>query len=309
MLTIETLKSNDALNGLTDEQFSAIATMSQADEQTVIDTRIGQLHGQYEADVLAVTGISKNSGEKAYEYNKRVLSALKQNADKVVTMETELNTAKANLAKVQKALEDGSQDATLKQQLNDAKTRAEGLETQLSKLKATSAAEKVQLKQQYDNARINMAIDNAMSGYSFKDGITEPLQKALMAQAKAEILSRGKAEIDDNGTVIFRNADGTVLTNNKNALKPYTIPELLAESSIKDALQLNSGGGGGTKEPDIHRETGADISIVGARTQVEADEMIAKALMAQGLTADSNEYHEKFAEIRKAQNVSTLPLT
>ena len=308
MLTIETLKSNSALSGLTDEQFSAIAAMSQADEQTVIDTRIGQLHGQYEADVLAVTGVSKNSGEKAYEYNKRVLSALKQNADKVATMETELNTAKADLAKAQKALEDGSQDATLKQQLNDAKTRAEGLETQLSKLKATSAAEKVQLKQQYDSARINMAIDNAMSGYKFKDGITEPLQKALMAQAKTEILNRGKAEIDDNGTVIFRNADGTVLTNSKNALKPYTISELLAESSIKDALQLTSGSGGGTREPGAGKGTGVGVSIIGARTQVEADEMIAKALMTQGLTADSNEYHEKFAEIRKAQNVSALPL-
>ena len=309
MLTIENLKSNSMLSGLTDEQFAAIATMSEADEQTVIDTRIGQLHGQYEADVLATTGIQKNSGEKAYEYNKRVLSALKQNADKVATMETELNTAKADLAKTQKALEDGSQDATLKQQLKDAKTRAEGLETQLSELKATSAAEKVQLKQQYDGARINMAIDNAMSGYKFKDGITEPLQKALMAQAKAEVLSRGKAEIDDNGTVIFRNADGTVLTNNKNALKPYTISELLAESSIKDALQLTSGGGGGTKEPGAGGGTGTGISVVGARTQVEADEMIAKALMTQGLTADSNEYHEKFAEIRKAQNVSALPLT
>lgn len=309
MLTIENLKTNSMLSGLTNEQFAAIATMSEADEQTVIDTRIGQLHGQYEADVLAATGIQKNSGEKAYEYNKRVLSALKQNADKVATMETELNTAKADLAKAQKALEDGSQDATLKQQLKDAKTRAEGLETQLSELKATSAAEKVQLKQQYDDARINMAIDNAMSDYKFKDGITEPLQKALMAQAKAEVLSRGKAEIDDNGTVIFRNADGTVLTNNKNALKPYTISELLAESSIKDALQLTSGGGGGTKEPDQNGKTGASVSIVGARTQVEADEMIAKALMTQGLTADSNEYHEKFAEIRKAQNVSALPLT
>ena len=46
MLTIETLRANAALNGLTDEQFNAIATMSQADEQTVINTRIGQLHGQ-----------------------------------------------------------------------------------------------------------------------------------------------------------------------------------------------------------------------------------------------------------------------
>lgn len=308
MLTIDTLKANAALSGLTDEQISTISALSQADEQTVIDTRIGQLHGQYEADVLSITGISKNNGEKAYEYNKRVLSALKQNADKTTSMEAELNTAKADLAKAQKALEDSSQDSVLKQQLQDAKSRAEGLEMQLSELKATSSAERVRLKQEYDNARINMAIDNAMSGYTFKDGITEPLQKALMAQAKAEVLARGNAEIDEKGTIIFRNADGTVLTNSKNALKPYTITELLAESSIKDALQVISRAGGGTTEPSRNRNQNTTISIAGARTQVEADEMIARALMAQGLTADSSEYHTKFAEARKNENVAALPM-
>ena len=309
MLTIENLKSNSLLSGLTDEQFAAIATMSEADEQTVMDTRIGQLHGQYEADVLAVTGIQKNSGEKAYAYAKRVLGALKENADKAVNLTEQLNTAKSDLAKAQKALEEGSQDATLRQQLKDAQKQVTGLQEQLANTQREAAAQKAQLKNEYDNARINMAIDAAMSGYKFKDGITEPLQKALIAQAKSEVLSRGKAEIDDKGTVIFRNADGTVLTNNKNAFNPYTISELLAESSIKDALQLTSGGGGGTREPAHGGATITSVSIAGARTQVEADEMIAKALMTQGLTADSNEYHEKFAEIRKAQNVSALPLT
>lgn len=309
MLTIETLKANAALNGLTDEQFNAIATMSQADEQTVINTRIGQLHGQYEADVLSVTGIQKNNSEKAYDYTKRVLGAMKENADKVAGLTEQLNTAKADFAKAQKALEDGSQDATLKQQLKDAQKQVTGLQEQLANTQREAAAQKVQLKKEYDDARINMAIDTAMSGYKFKDGITEPLQKALMAQAKAEVLTRGKAEIDDKGVIIFRNEDGTILTNSKNAMNPYTITELLGESSIKDALMVQGGTGGGTGEPGGQGGNQSTIiSIAGARTQVEADEMIAKALMARGFTNDSAEFQTQFTEARKAQNVAALPI-
>lgn len=309
MLTIETLRANAALNGLTDEQFNAIATMSQADEQTVINTRIGQLHGQYEADVLSVTGIQKNNGEKAYDYTKRVLGAMKENADKVAGLTEQLNTAKADLAKAQKALENGLQDATLKQQLKDAQKQVTDLQEQLANTQREAAAQKVQLKKEYDDARINMAIDTAMSGYKFKDGITEPLQKALMAQAKAEVLARGKAEIDDKGVIIFRNEDGTILTNSKNAMNPYTITELLGESSIKDALMVQGGTGGGTGEPGGQGGNQSTIiSIAGARTQVEADEMIAKALMARGLTNDSAEFQTQFTEARKAQNVAALPI-
>ena len=283
--------------------------MSAADEQTVINTRIGQLHGQYEADVLSVTGVAKNSGEKAYEYNKRVLTVMKENSDKLTSLQEELKMAKADLKKAQDALSSGSHDAALKQQLSDAQKQVTGLQKQLATEQANAAAQRVQLKAEYDNARINAAIDAAMSGFKFKDGITEPLQKALLAQAKAEVLQRGKAEIDDKGTIIFRDANNAFLTNSKNALNPYTIQELLAETSIADAVITKAGAGGGTGEPNNTGNTSSSqISIAGARTQIEADEMIAKSLMSNGLTADSSEYQTKFAEVRKEQNVAALPL-
>ena len=46
MLTIEMLRQSSALAGLTDAQFTAIAEMSKNDENTVIGTKIGALHGQ-----------------------------------------------------------------------------------------------------------------------------------------------------------------------------------------------------------------------------------------------------------------------
>ena len=70
MLTVEMLRQNTSLAGLTDAQLTAIATMSQNDENTVIGTRIGALHGQYDADILSITGIKKNDGEKvSYTYD------------------------------------------------------------------------------------------------------------------------------------------------------------------------------------------------------------------------------------------------
>ena len=63
MLTIEMLRQNASLTGLTDAQLTAIAEMSRNDENTVIGTKIGALHGQYDADILGITGLKKNDGE------------------------------------------------------------------------------------------------------------------------------------------------------------------------------------------------------------------------------------------------------
>ena len=51
MLTIEMLRQSSALTGLTDDQLNAIAEMSRNDENTVIGTKIGALHGQYDTDI------------------------------------------------------------------------------------------------------------------------------------------------------------------------------------------------------------------------------------------------------------------
>lgn len=307
MLKVDTLKANKVLSGLSDEQLSAIAEMSKTDEETVIATRIGQLHGQYESDIFNITGIQKNDGEKAYNYNKRVLAQFKEAADKATTLKADYEKVKTELENAQNAINNNSQDAALKQQLEDSKTQVKNLQKQLSEANANAAAEKVRLKVEYDTARVNSAIDNAMSGISFKDGITEPLQKALKAQAKAEIFARGKAEIDEKGTIIFRGEDGAVLTNPNNSHNPYTIQELLSETSIKDATANKQVSGGGTHEPGKSNHSSA-ISISGARTQIEADEMIASALMSRGLTTDSQEYHTQFAEARSQCHVEELPL-
>src|SRR5574344_2857364 len=101
MLTVEMLQQNTQLSGLTVEQFNAIAEMSRNDENTVIGTKIGALHGQYDADIFGITGIKKKDGEKSYDYAKRVLNEYKTKAGSVKAIQAELTTTKAEVADLQ----------------------------------------------------------------------------------------------------------------------------------------------------------------------------------------------------------------
>ena len=64
MLTREILTANATLSGLTDEQITAITTLSQNDENSVIAKKTGEIYGALDADILEVSGITKNGTAK-----------------------------------------------------------------------------------------------------------------------------------------------------------------------------------------------------------------------------------------------------
>ena len=94
MLTVDTLKANQVLAGLSAEQLAAIADMSKNDEEVVIGKRIGELHGSYDNDILTVTAIKKNEGEKSYDYLKRVLNSYKSKVAERDSLKTQLDVYK-----------------------------------------------------------------------------------------------------------------------------------------------------------------------------------------------------------------------
>lgn len=112
MLTVEMLKQNTSLAGLSDVQLTAIATMSQNDENTVIGTKIGALHGQYDADILSITGVKKNDGEKSYDYAKRVLNEYKTQIASTTTIQAQLANANKEVEKLKQKLADGAGNTT-----------------------------------------------------------------------------------------------------------------------------------------------------------------------------------------------------
>lgn len=314
MLTIEMLRQSSALTGLTDDQLNAVAEMSRNDENTVIGTKIGALHGQYDADILGITGIKKKDGEKSYDYAKRVLGEYKTKAESVKTIQTQLTAAQAQVAELQSKLEKGAGDETLKQQLKDAKAQVTQLQTQLQTKETEFNTKKAEFDKTIKDTHVDYAFQAATAGLKFKSGITEPIQKTLLNAAKAEVLAKGTPDFIEDGQggkkLVIRGADGNILNNPKNNLNPYTMQELVMETSLKDVIdtgrQQTGGGTGGFGSGS--GGTGGTLDLSGIKSQVEADKAIEAHLLANGLTRDSQEFADQSMQLRTENNVASLPI-
>lgn len=314
MLTIEMLRQSSALTGLTDDQLNAIAEMSRNDENTVIGTKIGALHGQYDADILGITGIKKKDGEKSYDYAKRVLGEYKTKAESTKTIQTQLTAAQAQVAELQSKLEKGAGDETLKQQLKDAKAQVTQLQTQLQTKETEFNTKKAEFDKTIKDTHVDYAFQAATAGLKFKSGITEPIQKTLLNAAKAEVLAKGTPDFIEDGQggkkLVIRGADDNILNNPKNNLNPYTMQELVMETSLKDVIdkgrQQIGGGTGGFGSGS--GGTGGTLDLSGIKSQVEADKAIEAHLLANGLTRDSQEFADQSMQLRTENNVASLPI-
>ena len=298
---------------MTDAQKLAITTLSSNDEATVIGTKIGALHGQYDADIFSISGISKADGEKTYDYLKRVLGDYKTKLDGTKTLSAQLEAQKKKVTELETKLAAGGSDEAVKQQLKDARHQVTQLQTQLTtKTEELDRAKKDYEKKEKD-LQVGFAFTNATAGIKFKADVSEPVKKILLAAAKDEILAKGTPDFIDDGNggkkLVLRDAAGNTLNNPKNNLNPYTIEELVMETSLKDVIDTGrQQSGGGTKpnpSPD-HRTVNLDLST--AKTQQEADVQIENYLLSTGLTRDNVEFGNKALEIRNENNVSNLPI-
>lgn len=312
MLTVEILRQNAALSGLTDEQFNTIATMSQNDENTVISTKIGALHGAYDADILKITGITKNNGEKSYDYAKRVLNNYKTQLGSVDTLKSQIETQKTEITSLKEKLASNSTDETLKQQLSDAQNRVSELQKQLKTKETEFQNSNEAHKKEVKDIQVNYAFANATSGLKFKAGISDELQKVLLNAAKAEILAKGTPDfIDNNGTkvLVYRDTNGNILNNPANSLNPYTTKELLMQTSIKDAIDTGiQQNGSGTKNITVNKNNNSPLDLSSAKTQIEADKSIESYLLSHGITRDSEQFSEQSLQLRNDNNVAQLPI-
>ena len=313
MITIEMLNQSEPLKGLTDAQKLAITTLSSNDEATVIGTKIGALHGQYDADIFSISGISKADGEKTYDYLKRVLGDYKTKLDGTKTLSAQLEAQKKKVTELETKLAAGVSDEAVKQQLKDARHQVTQLQTQLTtKTEELDRAKKDYEKKEKD-LQVGFAFTNATAGIKFKADVSEPVRKILLAAAKDEILAKGTPDFVDDGNggkkLVLRDAAGNTLNNPKNNLNPYTIEELVMETSLKDVIDTGKQQPGGGTKPNPssdHRTFNLDLST--AKTQQEADIQIENYLLSTGLTRDNVEFGNKALEIRNENNVSNLPI-
>lgn len=309
-LTIETLKGKPVLATLTPEQLSAIVALSVSDEDTVIGARVGEIHGSYEKDILALTGIAKNQGEKAYDYNKRVLSQYKTEAE---TAKTTVETLKAEKAAVEQKLKAGSTDEALKSQLADLSTKLKDAQDALKAKDSMLAKVVADHKAELTNAKVNFQFMQTNKDIKLKAAYSDTIAQTLLSQAKNEILARYIPDfIDVNGqeTLIFRDkTTNEIARNPNNGLNPYSIKDLYQTTVLKEAIDTGKKQtGGGTGNPANTGANASGIDLSGVKTQKEADNMIYTHLMQKGLARGTQEFSAEQAKIRAENEINKLPI-
>lgn len=312
-LTNDLLNANAATAGLTDDQKAAIVEMSKNDETAVIGQKTGEIYGGLDADILAASGIAKNGAEKTYDYAKRVIGEIKGQAGNATQLQTQLSELTKEKARLEKVIADGGADAETKKALTQAKADLANVTKEYTDLKTKfDAAEKTHTNELM-NVRMEGEFAKASAGIKFKADLPQSVTSVLLNQAIAKVKDMAPEFIDDGtgkGTKVlaFKDSTGAIMRNPETNLNPYTAADLL-KKELQTMGVLDNGrqqqGAGSSGGSGSGSGSGGSVDVSGARTQSEASEMIAKGLMAQGLTIGSPEYQTKFSEAWK-NNIATI---
>lgn len=312
-LTKEILKANAALSALTDEQLENIVTLSANDENAVIAKKTGEIYGGLDADILAASGIGKNGTEKTFDYAKRVIGEIKGKADGADKLNSQIAELTKEKAKLEKAIAEGTSDAETAKQLKQATADLKAVTNQYNELKTKYDTAQGEYEKRLFTMQIEGELKNATSGIKFKGSIPESATKVLLQQAIDKVKGLNPA-YEDNGqggkVLVFKDASGAIMRNPEKQLNPYSAADLLTKEL--NAMGIVDNGrvqqGAGTKPFSTQGGNGGSVDVSGAKTQVEADEIIASALMSQGLVNGSKAFQEAKTKAWKDNNVAQLPL-
>ena len=316
MLKSEVIKANAVLATLTDAQIAAIETLSQNDEATVIGQKVGEIHRQYDATILASTGVARVGDEKSYDYLARAANDLKTKADAIEDLNGQIRTLTGDKTRLEKAIADGSTDAETAKQLKQVKAELEQTKTQFTDLQTKhSEAEKAHGAKLFE-LQVGFELNQASAGVAFKKELPTTVTGVILQNAIAKLQTAYKPDYIDDGKggqrLVFRNEAGAVVNNPENQLNPYTAGELL-NKELKLMGVIDEGrkqSGGGTQHPASGGTGGTGgtvIDLSGARTKIEATNIATAALMAQGLTKGSEAFDNAMTQAWKDGNVTALP--
>jgi hypothetical protein len=313
-LTTELLNANATTSALTDEQKSAIVEMSKNDEVAVIGQKTGEIYGGLDADILSASGIAKNGAEKTYDYAKRVIGEIKGQAGNALELQNKVSELEKEKTRLESVIAKGGADAETKRQLDQAKADLENVRSEYATLKTEYDNAKTSHEKELFGLKIDGEFAKATAGLKFKADLPASVQSVLLQQAIAKVKGMNPEYIDDGngGKVLAFMENGTPKRNPETHLRPYTAAELVAaelktmgvlEEGRKQGgagSQGGQGGGGGAKTVDIS----------GATTQDQAQEIIAKQLMSQGLIRGTKDFENAMTAAWKENHdvLKTLPV-
>jgi hypothetical protein len=311
MITQEMLAQQEVLNGLTAEQIEAITTLSKNDEEAVIGNRFREVYNRLDETIATTTGIARNGDEKTYNYLERAAKAVKAQADKVEGLQTKVQELTNEKARLEKVIQDGTADEQTKKQLAQAQRDLASIKEQFNTLKG----EKDSLIEQHTKELLNVRIDNelsqALAGIKLKGDFPEQALKTLIGQTMQHVKGFNPEYVDDGKggkQLVFKDAQGAILRNPEKGLNPMTAGELLErELKAMGVVDERRAAGGGTEPPKPSGAGDEPIVITGARTRVEANEMLTQQLLKRGLVNGSKQFMEAMRKAWEDNNVKALP--
>lgn len=312
MITNEMLAQQEVLNGLTDEQKQAICTLSKNDEEVVIGNRFREVYNKLDETIARETGITRNGDEKTYLYLERAAKQLKGEADKVEGLQTKVTELTNTKTKLEKAIQEGTADEQTKKQLQQAQRDLNAITQQFNTLKTEHDGMVEKHAKELLDVRIENELSQAVAGIKFKTELPKQAVDTLLAQTIQKVKGMSPEYIDDGQggkRLQFKDNTGAVIRNPENQLVPCTAGELLAKE-LKAMGIVDEGrraGGAGSKPPQGGGR-GLSVDVSQARTQDEAQEMIARYLMAQGMTNGSKEFAEAMKQAWLDNNILQLPV-
>ncbi len=300
MLTRETIIANESLKGLSEEQITAITTLSANDEASVLGEKFGRVYRELDSSIEEATGIKRNGDEKTYLYLKRAATEF---AEKF----KDYDTLKATIADLEAKLAKGGDEA-IKSQLEKAQKELDATKAQFNTLKADFDKKEGEHKQALLNYKIDTEITKAMDGLKFKSSYNESVLATLKAKAIESVKAKNPSFEGESGKerLIFHDENGAPLNNAENQLNPFTAKELLTkEFESMDLLEKQPAKGAGGKQI----KPSGNGTHLGAATKEQAMGIIAKMLSDKGISNTDLRYQAEFDKIWKENDMDSLPLT
>lgn len=314
MITKEILVANSALAGLTEDQINAIITINNNDVAGEIGKKTSEIYQKFDQLTKDATGVDRLMGatpEKTYDYLPRAIQEMKKSLGDNEVLKTQIQTLTAEKTRLEGELAKGA-GAEIQRQLDQTKAELANTKTQYNTLQSQMADREKAHQAEIFGIRVDNDLNVASKGMQFKSEIPASVQTILLQNAYTKIKGMNPDYIDDgNGgkRLVFRGQDGAVLNNPENQLNPYTAGELLARE-LKDVLAAKRevtgggtkplGGGSGAGDPAV------DVS--GAKSQTEAQEILTKQFLAQGMTIGSDQFQDAMDKAWKDNNIVNLPL-
>jgi len=247
-----------------------------------IDGRVREIYQRIDSDVSGITGEEKASDEKTYDYVKRQLSQLSDNAK-------ELTDKKAEL---EKAVNDKSGSETIEL----LKSQVENLKKKYDTYKEESDLKYGELEKSGVQMRIMNEFDRSITGLKFKDAtiIPEDVRNAMINNSKTELAKQ--ADYVD-GKLVFRDSEGKIMYNDQAQL--ITAKDILSEKLKSVIDQGRKIEGVDIEEPSIEEKDGKKvIKPISLPDSVKTNADLTKYLMDLGMTQSSEKYRAYYAEYK-----------